>query len=60
VSAGPACSSGSSTESRILKAMGIAKEFSTSAIRVSLAPENTRDEVEKFFEVWSKFYEKNK
>ncbi len=59
VSAGPACSSGTSTASRILQAMGISPEFSTSAIRVSLAPENTRDEVEKFVKIWGDFCKKN-
>lgn len=60
VSAGPACSSGTTTESRILKAMGIAPEFSKSAIRVSLAPETTADEIKKFIAVWSDFYQRQK
>ncbi|MES2961352.1 MAG: cysteine desulfurase family protein [Pseudomonadota bacterium] len=60
VSAGPACSSGTLTESRILKAMGIEPAFSTSAIRVSLGLENTKDEIEKFIKVWSDFYKKTK
>lgn len=60
VSTGPACSSGSTKESRVLKAMGVAPEFSTSAVRVSLGLENTQSEIEKFISVWQKFYEKNK
>ncbi len=60
VSAGSACSSGTTAESRILKSMGIAEEFSTSAIRVSLAPESTRGEIEKFISVWQEFYQKTK
>ena len=60
VSAGPACSSGTTTESRILKAMGIAPEFSKSAIRVSMSPETTKDEINKFIAVWSTFYQKNR
>jgi cysteine desulfurase len=60
VSAGPACSSGTSTESRILKSMGIAPEFSTAAIRVSLGLKTTSDEIEKFVEVWKNFYQKTK
>lgn len=60
VSAGPACSSGTLTASRILKAMGIEPAFSTSAIRVSLGIENTKDEIEKFIKVWSDFYKKIK
>ncbi len=59
VSAGPACSSGTLTESRILKAMGIAPAFSTSAIRVSLGTDNTQDEVQKFIKVWGEFYERS-
>lgn len=58
VSAGPACSSGTLTESRILKAMKIAPAFSTSAIRVSLSTDNSRDEIEKFIKVWSEFYKR--
>ncbi len=60
VSAGPACSSGTLNESRILKAMKVKPEFSTSAIRVSLSTETTQDEIEKFVRVWSEFYKKSK
>ncbi|NBV06032.1 MAG: cysteine desulfurase [Proteobacteria bacterium] len=56
VSAGPACSSGTSTGSRVLKAMNITPEFSNSAIRVSLGTETTEDEIKKFIKVWSEFY----
>lgn len=52
VSAGAACSSGSLRESRILKAMKVAPEFSTSAIRVSLGLSSARSEVEKFISAW--------
>ncbi len=60
VSAGPACTSGTTAESRVLKAMGIAAEFSKSAIRVSLGTETTADEIKKFIAVWSEFYTRNK
>jgi cysteine desulfurase len=60
VSAGAACSSGALTASRILKAMDIEPAFSTSAIRVSLGTETTKDEIEKFIKVWSDFYKKIK
>lgn len=60
VSAGPACTSGTTTESRVLKAMGVAPEFSKSAIRVSLSTETTQDEIKKFILVWKEFYQKNK
>lgn len=59
VSAGSACSSGTIVESRILKSMNVDPSFSSSAIRVSLSPENTRDEVEKFIKIWVDFYQKN-
>ncbi len=60
VSAGSACSSGTVAGSRILKSMGVDSAFSTSAIRISLAPENTKEEVDKFIKVWSEFYERTK
>jgi len=60
VSAGPACSSGTLIESRILKAMKVEPSFSTSAIRVSLNTESTKDEVEQFIKVWGEFYTRNK
>lgn len=60
VSAGPACSSGTIKESRILKAMKISPEFSQGAIRVSLSPENTKEEVEKFIKIWIEFYQRTK
>ncbi len=56
VSAGAACSSGTLNESRILKAMKVEKEFLNGAIRVSLGLENTKEEIQKFVEIWHKFY----
>ncbi|MBP7710571.1 MAG: cysteine desulfurase [Rickettsiales bacterium] len=60
VSSGPACSSGAATASRALKAMKVTPDFSASAIRVSLSAENTQEEIEKFIQVWSDFYQKTK
>jgi len=60
VSAGPACSSGTLKESRILKAMRIGADFSQGAIRVSLGPDNTKEEVERFIKIWTEFYKKTK
>lgn len=60
VSAGAACSSGTVAESRVLKAMKVAPEFSNSAIRVTLGPDNNKEEIEKFILVWSEFYKKMK
>lgn len=59
VSSGSACSSGTVGLSKILQAMKIEKEFLSGAIRVSLAPENTIDEIEKFIEIFQNFYQKN-
>lgn len=60
VSSGPACSSGAAIASRVLKAMKITPDFSASAIRVSMSPENTQEEVNTFIKVWDEFYQRNK
>ncbi|MEO0991509.1 MAG: aminotransferase class V-fold PLP-dependent enzyme [Pseudomonadota bacterium] len=52
VSAGSACSSGKVRSSRVLAAMGYDEAVSSSAIRVSLGPNTTRDEVDRFTEAW--------
>lgn len=53
VSAGSACSSGKVRESRVLRAMGHDETVSRSAIRVSLGPTTTDDEVTRFAEAWA-------
>ena len=53
ISAGSACSSGKVWESRVLRAMGYASEIASSAIRVSLGPDTTEDEVLRFAQSWS-------
>ncbi|EAR51657.1 putative aminotransferase [Oceanicola granulosus HTCC2516] len=53
VSAGSACSSGKVRASRVLGAMGYDDEAAASAIRVSLGPETTEDEVLRFAETWT-------
>jgi cysteine desulfurase len=60
VSSGPACSSGTATVSRTLKAMKVAPDFVNGAIRVSLGTENTQEEIEKFITIWNNFYQKTK
>lgn len=60
VSAGSACSSGSTKASRVLKSIHTTPDFIDSAIRVSLGIENTKEEIDKFISVWSEFYERNK
>ncbi|MCE3255104.1 MAG: cysteine desulfurase [Rickettsiaceae bacterium] len=60
VSIGAACSSGSSKPSRVLSAMGFGDNIAKSAIRVSLGLENTKQQVDRFLEVWKELYEKTR
>ena len=52
VSAGSACSSGKVKPSRVLRAMGYSEVEAASAVRVSLGPTTTEDEVLRFAEAW--------
>ena len=52
VSAGAACSSGKVTPSHVLIAMGEGVAAARSAIRVSLGPATTKDEIARFAEAW--------
>ncbi len=54
VSAGSACSSGKVEPSHVLIAMGLDKETAAEAIRVSLGPDTTEDEIGRFIEAWRK------
>ena len=56
VSAGSACSSGKVRASRVLAAMGFGPEVAGSAIRVSIGPATTRDEVLAFAAAWERHY----
>ena len=60
VSAGSACSSGSSKASRVLKSIKATPDFIDSAVRVSLSTENTKEEIDKFISVWHEFYKRHK
>ncbi len=51
VSAGSACSSGSTEPSHVLLGMGIAPEICQSAIRISLGRENTEEDIDYALEV---------
>jgi len=53
VSAGSACSSGKVRASRVLTAMGFDDVTAASAIRVSMGPTTTRDEVLRFVDAWT-------
>src|SRR6056297_3108748 len=58
ISAGSACSSGKVRSSRVLKQMGFDEMQAASAIRVSLGPETTEDDVTRFAQAWLKQHEK--
>lgn len=58
VSAGSACSSGKVRASRVLTAMGYSEALSGQAIRVSLGPGVTKDDVLRFAGVWTAAYAK--
>ena len=58
VSAGSACSSGKVRASATLKAMGFDEALAGQAIRISLGPTNTEEEVLRFAEVWSREYKR--
>ncbi|MDB5658732.1 MAG: aminotransferase class V-fold PLP-dependent enzyme [Cypionkella sp.] len=58
VSAGSACSSGKVRASRVLKAMGFDEIEAGQAIRVSLGPDVTEDQVLRFAEAWARDYKR--
>lgn len=58
ISAGSACSSGKVKSSRVLQAMGYDEEEAGCAIRVSLGPSNSEEDVLRFAEAWCAAYEK--
>ena len=60
VSAGSACSSGKVKASAVLTAMGFDEATASSAIRVSLGPETTEDEVYQFAETWLAKWKKHR
>lgn len=58
ISAGSACSSGKVRASRVLGAMGFDGAVAGSAIRVSLDPDVTKDDVLRFADAWCAAYRK--
>ena len=52
VSQGSACSSGTMKTSRVLEAMQVQPEIAANTIRVSTGWNSSREEVERFCEVW--------
>lgn len=60
ISAGSACSSGKVRSSRVLRAMGYDERVASSAIRVSLGPTTTEDDVMRFAQAWLTAYERHR
>jgi cysteine desulfurase len=54
VSSGAACSSGKVQSSHVLAAMGVDPSLARGAIRVSLGPQTTENEVDCFLHAWTK------
>ncbi|QDC09599.1 cysteine desulfurase [Oceanicola sp. D3] len=59
ISAGSACSSGKVKESRVLRAMGFDEPTARSAIRVSLGPDTTEEDIARFAKSWAAAYRKH-
>ncbi len=58
VSAGSACSSGKVKASTVLRAMGVSEDDAASALRVSIGPDTTKDQITRFAQAWVKAYER--
>jgi cysteine desulfurase len=58
ISAGSACSSGKVRASRVLTAMGFDEATASGAIRISLGPDVTEEDVLRFAEAWRKQFKK--
>jgi cysteine desulfurase len=52
VSAGSACSSGTTKSSHVLEALGIPREIASRVVRVSFGPSTTMDDVMTFADAW--------
>lgn len=60
VSAGSACSSGKVRASRVLRALGWDEMQAIGAIRISIGPDTTEEEVLRFAEAWLKAWKKRR
>lgn len=58
VSAGSACSSGKVRKSRVLEAMGASDGEAQCALRISLGPDTTQDDIDAFAQAWCQAYAK--
>jgi len=54
VSSGSACSSGKVTASHVLAAMGVSDKLVGGAIRLSIGPSTSENEIDLFLEAWTK------
>jgi cysteine desulfurase len=54
VSSGSACSSGKVTPSHVLAAMGVSEKLISGAIRLSIGPTTSENEIDLFLEAWTK------
>ena len=59
ISAGSACSSGKVRASQVLTAMGFEAGLAASAVRISIGPETTEDQVLRFAETWTRGYKRH-
>lgn len=57
---GSACTSGRTTKSHVLSALGFSTDEAGSAIRISLGAHNTKDEIEIFIKEWKSLYNRSK
>lgn len=60
ISAGSACSSGKVRASRVLQASGFDADRAVCAVRVSLGPATTEDEVTRFARTWAGLHDKHR
>lgn len=60
VSAGSACSSGKVNVSHVLQAMGAGEKEARQAIRVSIGPETSADDIDRFSDAWGEIYRRAK
>jgi cysteine desulfurase len=60
LSAGSACSSGKVESSHVLDAMGVVEDEAKMAIRISLGWTNTKDDIDKFLDVWNDIFKRSK
>lgn len=60
ISAGSACSSGKVRASRVLKAYGYSEQAAASAIRVSIGPTTTKEQIAGFADAWLAQWKKHR